>query len=240
VRSQTITLPPGALGALTPREWRFLARVTDETERARTLRLRVSRSAGESEAPWSCRLPCGIWWTKGNSSNWIGSRNDQSNGVLRIRLGSRGMSRVLHADLASGDYQLPPCEQVYIDAARYTPGGDAGALASIGLDQPTEVQAELSDGATDDYSPLMVTAPVRWTGSVDPPITVAVPSGAYAWDAYPDANEDATSGFLVTPPSVYRGTDGFYPMGPIPVISDVLRVSWQSSTVAAFLVFYVR
>ncbi len=242
-RGSSITLERGDLSTLAPKNWKSLVNVNDEYPQPRTVRVRVSRSAGESDALSNIRLPAGVWWKLGASVAWVGSSVSQCNGALRFRFGSSSAARVLIADLASGDYQVPSCEHLYVDVVRYTPGSDASAIAALGLDVPTEVQAEISDGVAPDFSPLVCTAPSSWTGTTDASALLAVAPGAYAFDLYADSVLSADNVFEVSPPGARRdfANGVLQPNGPLPVLSNLITVQARGAApVPARVVYFVR
>lgn len=242
-RGSQTTLERGDLSTLEPVTWKPLVNVQDNMPMPRTVRVRVSRSRSESEALPNIRLPAGVWWRLGSSVRWVGSSVSQCNGALRFRFGSSSAARVLIADLASGDYQVPSCEHLYVDVARYTPGSDAAAIAALGLDVPTEVQGEISDGVAPDFSPLVCTAPSSWTGTTDASAVVAVAPGAYAFDLYSDAPTGTDNKFELSPPGALRNfADQIcQPNGPLPVLSNLITVQARGAAPSsARLVFFVR
>lgn len=245
-RSGTTTLARGNLSVLVPSAWKAIANVfADEGKAvARTVRVKVSRSAAESDAMANVRMPCGVWWKLGASVPWVGGGTSQCNGALRFRFGSQGVSRTLVCDLASGDYQVPSCEHLYVEAVRYTPGSDASAIAALGLDVDTEVQAEITDGTSPDFSPMLVTAPSSWgAAGADALAQVAVPPGAYAFELFADSPIGAGNTFEVSPPGATRDfTNGTYqPSGPLPLVSNLISVQARGAApVAARLVYWVR
>jgi hypothetical protein len=174
---------------------------------------------------------------------WVGSSTSQCNGALRFRFGSSSAARVLIADLASGDYQVPSCEHLTVDVVRYTPGSDAAAIVALGLDVPTEVQAEISDGVAPDFSPLLCTAPSSWTGTTDASAVVAVAPGAYAFDLYSDSPIGTDNKFELSPPGALRNfADQIsQPNGPLPVLSNLITIQARGAAPAlARLVYFVR
>lgn len=242
-RGNRLTLERGDLSTLFPVKWRPLCNVSDAAPISRTVRVRVSRSAGESDDLPNIRLPAGLWWRLGASVPWVGSSSSQCNGALRFRFGSSEAARVLITDLASGDYQVPSCEQLYIDVCRYTPGSDAAAIAALGFDVPTEVQAEISDGNSADFSPMLCTAPSSWTGTTDASAVLAVPPGAYAFELFSDSPIGSGNVFELSPPGALRNfDDGVYqPSGPLPVLSNLINVQARGAApLASRLVFWVR
>ena len=242
-RGSSTTLERGDLGALAPSTWKGLVNVHDEQPAPRTVRVRVSRSQGHSEDLDNFRLPAGVWWKVGGSVAWVGSSSSQCNGALRFRFGSSSASRVVIADLASGDYQVPSCEHLYVDVVRYTPGNNASAIAALGLDVPSEVQAEISDGVGADFSPLLCTAPSSWTGTTDASALIAVAPGAYAFDLYADSVLSADNVFELSPPGARRdfAAGVLQPNGPLPVLSNTITVQARGAApVAARLVYFVR
>jgi hypothetical protein len=244
-RSGRAELARGALGALAPVKWQPLCNIFADNGKpvARTVRVSVARSENDSDALANTRLPAGVWWKRGASVAWVGGGTSQCNGALRFRFGSQGAARVLVCDLASGDYQVPSCEHLYVEATRYTPGSDAAAIAALGLDVETEVQAEISDGTSPDFSPMLVTAPSSWTGGADASAVVAVAPGAYAFDLYADSVLGADNVFEVSPPGARRdfANSVLQPNGPLPVVSNLVTVQARGAApVSARLVFFVR
>lgn len=244
-RAGRATLARGALSTLAPTSWRPLCNIFADNGNpvARTVRVQVARAASNSEAVSNFRLPAGVWWTHGSTVPWIGSSVSQCNGALRFKYGSQGVSRVLLCDLASGDYQVPSCEHLYVEAVRYTPGSDAAAIAALGLDVDSEVQAEISDGTAPDFSPMLCTAPSSWGAGADASAVVAVAPGAYAFDLYPDAPTGAANTFEVSPPGARRDFAGgvIQPSGPLPVVSNSITVQARgAAAVSARLVYFVR
>jgi hypothetical protein len=244
-RGGSATLERGALSVLEPSgtAWKSLVNVSDNLPIPRTVRVRVSRSQSESELLPNVRLPAGVWWKLGASVAWVGSSSSQCNGALRFRFGSSTASRVLIADLASGDYQVPSCEHLYVDCVRYTPGSDAAAIAALGLDKATEVQAEISDGVAPDFSPLLCTAPSSWTGTTDAVHVVAVAPGAYAFDLYADSPIGTDNKFELSPPGALRNfADQIcQPNGPLPVLANLITIQARGAAPSsARLVYFVR
>jgi len=246
-RSGLVRLERGALSTLAPSTtgWKTIASASDEGKPvSRTVRVAVSRQGSESEQLSNIRLPCGVWWKLGSSVPWVGEGNAQCNGALRFRFGSGAASRTLVCDLASGEYVVPSCEHLYVDAVRYTPGSDAAAIAALGLDKPTEVQAEVSDGAASDFTPMICTARSTWgVGGADASAVVAVPQGAYAFDLYSDSPIGDANAFEVSPPGALRNfvTQVCQPYGPLPVVSNTITVQARGAAPsAARLVFFVR
>lgn len=243
-RSGRGELPRGDLSVLKPGGFKTLCNVFDDFAAARTVRVLVTRTK-QSDDPANIRLPCGVWWTRNSSVPWVGGGTSQVCGALRFRFGSQGMSRTLLCDLASGEYQIPSCEHLYVEAVRYTPGSDAAALAALGWDVDVEVQAEISDGVAHDFTPMLVTAPSSWApgAGTDSSALVAVPPGAYAFDLYPDAPTGTANTFEVSPPGAKRDFVGgvIQPSGPLPVLSNTITVQARGAApVAARLVYFVR
>jgi hypothetical protein len=244
-RSNRLTLARGALSALSPDKWRGLCNVHGEAGApvSRTVRVRVSSSPGASDELAAFRLPAGIWWQRGASVPWVGGGTTQCNGALKFEFGSQGVSRTIVCDLASGDYQVPSCELLYVEAVRYTPGSDAAAIAALGLDVECEVSAEISDGTAADFTPMILTAPSSWVGTALEANTIAVPGGAYAFDLYPDSPLGAANTFEVSPPGALRDfANGLIqPAGPLPIVRNLITVqSRGAGPVGASLVFFVR
>jgi len=245
-RAGRAALSRGALGLVAPANWRPICNVFADAGKpvARTVRVQVARAASESDLLPNVRFPAGVWWKLGASVAWIGEGTAQVNGALRFRFGSQGVSRTLICDLASGDYQVPSCEHLYIDAVRYTPGSNAAAIAALGFDVDTEVQAEISDGTSPDYTPMLVTAPSTWgAAGTDASALVAVAPGAYAFDLYADAPTGVANTFEISPPGARRDfANGLIqPSGPLPVGSNAITVQARGAApVAARLVFFVR
>lgn len=242
-RGSQTTLERGNLSVLEPVNWKPLVNVKDESPVSRTVRVRVSRSRGESDALPNIRLPAGLWWRLGASVRWVGSSVSQCNGALRFRFGSSSAARVIIADLVSGDFQVPSCEHLYVDCVRYTPGSDAAAIVALGLDVPTEVQAEISDGVATDFSPLICTAPSSWTGTTDASAVLAVAPGAYAFELFADSPIGSGNAFEISPPGALRNfSDGLYqPSGPLPVLSNTITVQARGAApLSAQLVYWVR
>lgn len=126
----------------------------------------------------------GIWWP----SQPLGSIWDEASyrcGALRIRYGSSpGIFREVYVDLRGGEFNVPPCENVAISAAYWSPRYDYGDDGSYGL----EVQAEIATGEAIESTPLVLTA-ARVIDPVNGPNeTCWVPPGAYAFDAYAGFN----------------------------------------------------
>lgn len=245
-RSGRALLPRGALLSLAPVTWKPICNVFNEgAPVARTVRVSVARDASKSDDLGNIRFSAGVWWKLGASVPWVGGGTSQCNGVLRFEFGSQGASRTLLCDLAPGDYQIPSCEHLYVEAARYTPGSDASAIAALGLDLDTEVQAEISDGTSPDFSPMVVSAPSSWPGGagVDSSALVAVAPGAYALELYADAPTGADNAFELSPPGALRNfaTGQLQPNGPLPVLSNVVTVQARGAApVPARLVYFVR
>jgi hypothetical protein len=242
-RGSQTTLERGDLSALEPAKWKTLVNVRDTDPRPRTVRVAVAASRGESDALPNIRLPAGVWWRRGSSVRWVGSSVSQCNGALRFRFGSSAAARVLIADLASGDYQVPSCEHLHVDVVRYTPGSDAAAIAALGLDVPTEVQAEISDGVAPDFSPLLCTAPSSWTGTTDASALLAVAPGAYAFELFADSPIGTGNVFEVSPPGALRdfSTPAYQPSGPLPVVSNLITVQARGAApLSARIVYWVR
>lgn len=242
-RGSQTTLERGDLSTLEPKSWKPLVNVNDEVPQPRTVRVRVSRSRSESDALPNIRLPAGLWWRLGSSVRWVGSSLSQCNGALRFQFGSSSAARVLIADLASGDYQVPSCEHLTVDVVRYTPGSDAAAIAALGLDVPTEVQAEISDGVAADFSPLLCTAPSSWTGTTDASALLAVAPGAYQFELFADSPIGTGNVYELSPPGALRNfSDGVYqPSGPLPVLGNFITVQARGAApLAAKLVYWVR
>jgi hypothetical protein len=244
-RSGRITLARGALSTLAPQKWRPLCNVQSDGGQpvSRTVRVRVASSAANSDELAAFRLPAGLWWKRGASVPWVGGGTTQCNGALKFAFGSQGVSRTIVCDLASGDYQVPSCELLYVEAVRYTPGSDDAAIAALGLDIDTDVSAEISDGTAADFTPMVLTAPSSWAGTALEANTVAVPGGAYAFDLYADSPLGASNTFEVSPPGALRDFAGgvIQPSGPLPVVRNLVTVqSRGAAPVAASLVFFVR
>lgn len=240
-RSGDVALARGDLLALKPPGWKSLCNVysPDGQAVARTVRVHVSDGLA------NLRLPAGVWWTSGSSVAWVGGGTAACNGALRFRYGSQGVARTLVCDLASGEYQVPSCEHLYVDACRYTPGSDASAIAALGLGVDLLTAAEISDGTSADYTPMMVTAPSSWPGGAgtDSSAVVAVPPGAYAFDLFSDTVTGAANTFELSPPGARRDFAGgiMQPSGPLPVQSNTITVQARGAApVAARLVFFVR
>jgi hypothetical protein len=240
-RAGRASLPRGSLTTLQPAGFKPICNVYADAGQAvaRTVRVQVS------DGLTNLRLPAGVWWTYGTSVPWVGGGAVACNGALRFRYGSQGVQRTLLCDLASGEYQLPSCEHVYVDAVRYTPGTDAAAIAALGLDADLLVQAEISDSSAADYTPMILSAPSSWPGGagVDSSAVVAVPPGAYSFDLYPDASTGGANTFELSPPGARRDfANGIIqPSGPLPVVGNTITVQARGAApVLARLVYFVR
>lgn len=133
------------------------------------------------------RIGAGVWWTTdqgGVPAPWIGG------GALRFRFGSR-LLRTIYVDLARGEYQLPPCESVAVDAAVWNPMPSVGERSLV-----TYVSAEVEDGSIADPSPMLVHAR-RIVPAGQGVIYCFAPPGAYAVDVAPDMSVPVT---LSSPP----------------------------------------
>ena len=246
-RSGRATLLRGELYAREPTGWKTVCSVfSDEGKAAaRTVRVHVSRGT-EVDALSQTRLPCGVWWTRPYTVPWVGAALEQCNGALRFRFGSAGMSRTLLCDLASGDYQIPSCEHLYVDCVRYTPGYEESIISDLGLDS-VEVEAEISDGTSQDFSPMILTAPSSWVlaGGEEEfwGNGIAAPNGAYAFELYPDESgtEDRNSFSIFMPGAVRDFVGGWTPSGPLPLVNDIVWIDCKDNNPNnVSLVFFVR
>lgn len=242
-RSGRVQLPRGPLNTRVPSAWKPICNVFSDDGKAvaRTVRVHVSRGPSLSDDLANIRFSAGVWWTLGASVPWLGGAQQEC-GALRFRYGSQGVSRTLICDLASGDYQVPSCEHLYVDAVRYTPGTDGESMPSD-FAAESEVQAEITDGGAADYSPMVLTAPSSLSLEADSVASCAVPRGAYAFDLFPDSPIATANTFEVGPPGALRDfLNGVQmPGGPLPVLSNVITVQARgASPVAARLVFFVR
>ena len=142
-RAGTTELPVGALGALFPTRWYPVASIGDPgTPKARTVRCRVSQQA-YVEPLYSSGLSAGVWWKPDDTfTTWAGSLY---HGVLRFRYGYQGMLRNLYCDLRSGEYQIPPCEYLTVEATRYTPAQDTTGEFAFTADRSSmQVEGEIA------------------------------------------------------------------------------------------------
>lgn len=241
-RSGTATLDVGTIGARAPVRWMPLCSAVSEQARPRVVRVRVERASSDDPL-WSYGLPAGVWWTprEGATQAWIGDDLSLGEcGVLRFAFGTQGMQRRIMCDLRSGDYQLPPCEFLTVEAARYTPGPDVSPTSAA-----VEVAGEISDGATTDYTPMQYTAPSSWPApaleSEGDSAVIAAPPGAYALELYPDA--PGNPGVLeLWPPGARRDFTQWVPASsPLPLVSDVVTVRASGGAPQPCrLVFWVR
>lgn len=247
-RAGTQSLPLGELGAVEPGKWLSVCSlVEDKAPKARTVRIQVARTE-TVEALYHERLPAGVWWGHHDSAPWIGAGSDAQCGALRFRYGSVGVQRMLITDLASGEYQIPACEYLTVEAVRFTPSTDEARLIELGYAGDIEVAGEIVDGAIADFSPMQVTALSPWASSefpdVDRASVVAVPPGAYAFELFPDFPVATDNAFEVSIPAAIRSfADGTQqpPTSPLPVVSPFVRVQCRGQyPQPCRIVFYVR
>jgi hypothetical protein len=247
--SGTQSLPLGELSAVAPSSWLAICSLMDPSPRPRTVRIHVGR-AEWTEPHFHERLPAGVWWAHGDSFPWIGWGAEAQCGALRFRYGSQGVQRVLLADLASGEYQIPACEYLAVEATRYTPSDDLQRLTDRGYASELEVSGEIVDGTIADFTPLMLTAPSSWYASEDPQVNLnrsslcACPPGAYAFELYPDSPWVENNAFEVYYPGAVRSfADSVQlpPASPLPVVAPFVGVQCRGTEPQPCrLVFFVR
>lgn len=244
MRSGSQALALGTLGLTAPERFLTLCSVVDEgSPRPRTVRIVVAKS-GQDEAIWQHHLPAGAWFYGDGTVPWVGS---SMCGVLRFRFGSQGVLRTLFADMRGGEYQIPPCESVIVDVARYTPSTDAAALAAAGFPAGSQLDVigEITDGTSEDFTPMQFTAPSSWgAGGADASARIFAPPGAYAFELYPDSPLAPNNTFEVSPPGARRDfANGLNQpaSSPLPVVSAAVTVQARGAAPQPCkLVFFVR
>jgi hypothetical protein len=246
-RSGTQQLPTGDEGSLSPKRWYPVASVGDAGDAksaARSVRVRVGKASYDT-ALYQASLPAGIWWAPdGDHQPWIGA---DYLGVIRFQYGYEGMLREIYCDLRSGEYQIPPCEFLRVEASRYTPAVTHGGEFPFTVDTtPYVIEGEIADGVAADFTPMMLTAKSKW-GAVTAGqfAQVAAPPGAYAFEIYPSASDVDFSGNTFAtrePGSVRDFVEGLWlpPSSPLPLINSHVRVSTGDVSRSCDLVFWVR
>lgn len=147
-----------------PKNWETLCRIRQDAPRTRTLRISMSYATQTPIALYAGdRLQCGLSDT---------SKMLDDAGVMRITYGQHG-ARVLYADLAPGDYQLPAFGTVNVDVARYSPSGNSPT-------DPYDVEGEIAEAAADDFKPFTQTMWCRLDAAAT--ANMYPPQGAYAFD----------------------------------------------------------
>jgi hypothetical protein len=246
-RSGTRELPTGPQNTRQPGQWYPVCGIGDLGDVApvsRTVRVRVSKSS-YSDPLYQASLPAGVWWAPDEEfTSWTGANYC---GVLRFTYGASGMQRVVYCDLRSGEYQFPACAFLRVDATRYTPAANVGGEFPFTVDEtPYQVEAEIGDGYTSDYTPMLLTAPSEFSGSVDPGdfVKVAAPPGAYAFEIYPRQAADLNNRFETrTPASVRDFADGVWlpPSSPLPLVEAYVEVACDQPLIRdCSLVFFIR
>lgn len=168
-----------------PNAWESIVSLTGDKARARVLRIQVSNVDsldvnGDPERS-------GIGFYGGDPSPLSGGstccNDNNDHGTLRIKYGGR-LSRTLYADLQSGDYFLPCCENVSVEASRWNTAATTGGYA-------VEVAVELlpADGAAGDYKPLTLTGWGLHAFGADK--LMRIPNGAYAFDLQTERMQNA-------------------------------------------------
>lgn len=247
-KSGTTELPVGTLGAVVPTRWYPVASVGSEGEaRPRTVRCRVSKQS-YIDPLYSSGLPAGVWWAPDDSfTPWRGALYL---GAIRFSYGYQGMLRRLYCDLRSGEYQIPPCEFLTVEATRYTPATDTEGEFAFTVDRSSmEIEGEIADGFAADFSPMMFTAPSQWLQ--DPMVDsgeqmkIAAPPGAYAFEVYPrSAITDPGSRVESVRPGAVRDFGGgvwLPPSSPLPMIDDSVTLrTIEGIARPVDLVFFVR
>jgi hypothetical protein len=246
-RAGTVELPTGDLGAQFPSRWYPVASVEDPGKpKARTVRVRVSKTAAQ-DVLQSSSLLAGGWWAPDDTfSIW----HQKYHGVLRFEYGYEGMLRTLFCDLRSGEYQIPPCEFVRLTATRWTPAIDiVGEFQELVDLTPYQIEGEISDGVAADFTPMLFTMPSFWNLQEDnwQQNRIAVPPGAYAFDVLPDevttAYGAASQRFEVSTPGAVRdfANGEWFPHGPLPLLEDSVTITVRDGDpMSCRVVFYVR
>lgn len=176
---------PGPPNVLRP-QFFSLVDYADDRQVARTLRIkaRLEQQLADDQHQVSLAqgLASGIPWF---DSYPLVSSADRM-GALRVRVGSRaGIYREITFDLRDGEFNLPPCEVIYVAAAYWNPSANSGDY----LDQPLFIEAEIADGCTVESTPMVVS--INFDVSENGPLHVIAkpwstyipaPPGAYAFD----------------------------------------------------------
>lgn len=246
-RSGTIEVPIGGEGTFSPRRWFPVCSVGNLGAKegfARSVRVRVGKASYDTPL-YQAGLPAGVWWTPDSDfTRWIGANYF---GVLRFTYGSLGMQRELFCDLRSGEYQIPPCQFLRVDATRYTPATTHGGEDPFTVDPtPYSVEGEIADGTSPDFTPMLFTAPSEW-GALDADefAQVAAPPGAYAFEVYggrSDADFAGNRFATAQPASVRDFVTGVWlpPSSPLPLIHPYVQISTGNTVRSCDLVFWVR
>lgn len=239
-RSGTARLPVGLPGLRAPATWMPVCSVQSDGVRPRVVRVRVSeRQQDDPLFQWS--LPAGVWWSKPSTTKpFIGDVGAFGRcGVIRYTYGSHGVQRTIMHDLRSGEYQIPPCEYLNVEAARYTPGS---AVYPSGFPD-MECAAEITDGITPDFTPMLFTAPTPEDNYGSPEtIGCCVPPGAYAVEVYSEKG-GASRVVLSSPIAIRDYSTGEFspPYSPLPLSTDVVFVrAGKSQAMPVNLVFFIR
>lgn len=246
-RTGTSALAVGELGAQKPALWLPVCSNDDPTPRPRTVRIHVARTE-ETVQHIHERLPAGMWWENGDGSRWIGIGDDAQCGALRFRYGSTGVQRTVLCDLAAGEYVIPACEYLAVEATRYTPSENLSRLQELGYAGELEVSGEIVDGAVADFTPMMFTAvssfPVGESAEPNLERVCACPPGAYAFELFSDFPSAPNNAFEISLPGAVRSfADGVQmpPSSPLPVVAPYVRVRCiGTEPQPCRIVFFVR
>jgi hypothetical protein len=245
-RTGTSALPLGELGAVKPALWQSVCNNDDTTPRPRTVRIHVARTEWTDQLIHE-RLPAGVWWEYGDSARWIGVGDDAQCGALRFRYGSSGVQRMVICDLAAGEYVVPACEYLSVEATRYTPSANLARLQELGYTSEIEVSGEIVDGAVADYTPLVFTAVSSWpqgeSAEPDYASVCACPPGAYSFELFADFPSAPNNTFEVSLPGALRSFENgvHQPVSPLPVVAPYVRVQCRGTEPQPCrIVFFVR
>jgi hypothetical protein len=245
-RSGTVSLPTGDEGSTSPKRWYPVASVGElgaGVDAARSVRVRVGKASYASPLH-QASLPAGVWWQpEPDFAKWIG---DSYFGAIRFLYGYKGLLREIYCDLRGGEYQIPPCEFLRVEATRYTPAVTTGGEFPFDVDHtPYVIEGEIADGMAPDFTPMQFTARSQWGDlEADEYAKVAAPPGAYAFEVYARSPAPSTGNRFTTlsPASVRDFVDGVYlpPSSPLPLINAYALIAAGSVLRDCDLVYWVR
>ncbi len=190
-----VVLTPNEHGATStfPQGWASLLATVAGQSIARCLRVRMT--VPTDSAPDFNGMLCGDVSGRANGA-FITSHDDY--GSLRIQLGGR-FQRTLYADLQSGDYFIPPAENVTLSVARWNPAGGPGNGINV------QVEAELGPafaGGVNDFRPFTCTGYGYLVATET--TSMRIPVGAYALDVQTERG----GGLGGLTDWTYNGSDG--------------------------------
>jgi hypothetical protein len=166
---------PGAAGSVLTPQWKAVVALSAPAAAPRVLRIALSESGTNApQSPRQLGFNGGWYAPPGNAFAQL-----REAGLMRITYGGPGCQRVIEADLLAGDYCLPPCRNVKVEAGRYAPSASALGYAVGDVD----VQAEISEGVASDYRPLTHTGVAALLAGT--PQTSFLPTGTWALDIAP-------------------------------------------------------